>query len=820
MGAAHVEPTLSATTSDDGHELRPRFVAELDGSEGRRVSELGGKAFNLNRLVSMGARVPRCFAVKTGAYRAITEQPSLHSAIKSFIDRPKPLTLQELQSETEKLRRIFLAHPVPENILEEIKASYSRLTEEAPGAEVSVRSSATSEDLAEASFAGLHSTFLNVSGLEEVLSSVKGCWASLWSPGAVSYRERCGFDHQGVAMGVVVQLMVPADRSGVMFTSNPVNASKDEVVINAVRGLGEKLVSGQVTPDVYVVDRKSRTTLKRNVALSGDTPPDPPSKGQRAQASEDAASGSLTDRQIRGLVEAGLHIEDGFGEPQDIEWAIMGDEIHVLQSRPIFTLLSRHDIWLQRSPAQISIEKPVIEQKRSDKKQRKEAGTKTDAEARYRASRQLRQEWSSRILPALLEEIDSFKETDFASLPDADLASSLEDVVSANKEHFRLRIRVGGLIDASVERLEPYLSRVGFISPEETPMLLVGFANKDSESDKALKSLASQASPGIMDVLRKGPEALHELEGVEGGADWARGFASYLEGFGHLSSAKWDVMAPTYGESPGFLLSTIVSHASRETGQRSCPSVEDEREGLVRRVVDALPEEDKSGFKDALGVAQSNYPLKDDRDFYYLMSLAQVRRTLLEAGRRLQERGVIESVEDVFFVGTDEVPLLIVQPGGTEGLRAKIKARRLLFNERAQTRNEWALESSKLDHLTSEGGATVLSGMGISPGVSTGRARVVRSFHEFPRLEAGDILVSPAVSPAWAPILGVARGIVTDVGGSLSHGGILAREYGIPAVVSTGIGTSVIKEGQTITVDGGSGRVYLHRLEEEAGEAC
>jgi len=796
-----------------------RYVTELDGREGYTVSDLGGKAFNLNRLVSMGARVPRGFAVKTGAYRAFTEQRGLRDAIKNFMEKSKSLTPDELRPETEGLRRLFLTHPVPGGILEEIMASYSRLLDDTDSTEVSVRSSATSEDLAEASFAGLHSTFLNVSGLEEVLSSIKGCWASLWSPEAVSYRERCGFDHTSVAMGVVVQLMVPADRSGVIFTSNPVNDSRSELVINAVRGLGEKLVSGQVTPDVYVVDRKKRTTLKRNVALSGDNPSDPPSQGQRAQASEDAASGSLTDRQIRGLVETGLRIEDGFGEPQDIEWAITGDEIHVLQSRPIFTLLSRHDIWLQRSPAQISIEKPVIEQRRSEKKSRKKSKEKTDKEARYQKSRQLRQEWSSRILPALLEEIDAFKETDFASLSDADLASSLEDVVSANKEHFRLRIKVGGLIDASVERLEPYLSRVGFISPEETPMLLVGFANKDSESDQALKSLASQASPGIMDVLRKGLEALHELEAVEGGVDWARGFASYLEGFGHLSSAKWDVMAPTYSESPGFLLSTIISHASRETGQRSCPSVADEREGLVRRVVDALPEEDRSGFKDALGVAQSNYPLKDDRDFYYLMSLAQVRRALLEAGRRLQGRGAIESVDDVFFVGTDEVPLLIKQPGDAEGLRAKIKARRLLFNERAQTRNEWALESSKLDHLIHEGGATVLSGMGISPGVSTGRARVVRSFHEFPRLEAGDILVSPAVSPAWAPVLGVARGIVTDVGGSLSHGGILAREYGIPAVVSTGIGTSVIKEGQTITVDGGRGRVYLHRLEEEAGEA-
>ncbi|HEX9915975.1 MAG TPA: PEP/pyruvate-binding domain-containing protein, partial [Candidatus Bathyarchaeia archaeon] len=228
-----------------------RYVTELDGREGYTVSDLGGKAFNLNRLVSMGARVPRGFAVKTGAYRAFTEQRGLRDAIKNFMEKSKSLTPDELRPETEGLRRLFLTHPVPGGILEEIMASYSRLLDDTDSTEVSVRSSATSEDLAEASFAGLHSTFLNVSGLEEVLSSIKGCWASLWSPEAVSYRERCGFDHTSVAMGVVVQLMVPADRSGVIFTSNPVNDSRSELVINAVRGLGEKLVSGQVTPDVY-----------------------------------------------------------------------------------------------------------------------------------------------------------------------------------------------------------------------------------------------------------------------------------------------------------------------------------------------------------------------------------------------------------------------------------------------------------------------------------------------------------------------------------------------------------------------------------------
>lgn len=150
----------------------------------------------------------------------------------------------------------------------------------------------------------------------------------------------------------------------------------------------------------------------------------------------------MTDTQIHRLVELGMSIEEGFGEPQDIEWAIAGNEIHVLQSRPVFTLLSRHDIWRQRSPAQISIEKPVIEKRLKEKRQK----VSIDREARYRRAVDLRSDWDDIIMPSLVEEINEIKRLDFGSMSDHELASCFKEAVSANREHYRVRIMVGGLI--------------------------------------------------------------------------------------------------------------------------------------------------------------------------------------------------------------------------------------------------------------------------------------------------------------------------------------------------------------------------------------
>ncbi len=182
---------------------------------------------------------------------------------------------------------------------------------------VAVRSSATTEDLDEASFAGQQDTFLNIEGESAVIDAVKRCWASLFNARAIHYREKNNFKHDQAFLSVVIQKMVNADKAGVMFTMNPINKSYDEMIIEACFGLGEKLVSGEITPDTFIVDKKQENIKQEYLNFDKRT---------------------LSLKELKALIELGKKIESHYNKPMDIEWAIENGSIHILQARPITTL--------------------------------------------------------------------------------------------------------------------------------------------------------------------------------------------------------------------------------------------------------------------------------------------------------------------------------------------------------------------------------------------------------------------------------------------------------------------------------------------------
>lgn len=788
-----------------------KYTRWLQEIKREHIAEVGTKAASLSELVSLGVNVPPGFVVTTEAYRRFLSSPRLHKDVDRFVAESRSLTLPEVGSRTKLLRRAILRHPVPQAIVNDVKQTYHELSDliGPEASSVCVRSSATSEDLAEASFAGIHSSFLNISGIHELIASIKRCWASLWSADAVTYRTRCGFDHSRVSMGVIVQQMIPANVSGVMFTCNPVTGARSEIVINSCWGLGESVVSGRVTPDIAIIDKPTFQTLEKNSGTK-ELVILPKKKGgvRKVRISRDHAKRySLTDEQTRQLAKLGLWIEERFRWPQDVEWVIAGNDLFVVQSRPVSMLLSRNDLWLHRSPAQISLDKAVIEKKLIPRRLKKNKNRM----ALYRGAANLGVDWENTILPSLIEEIRAIEQVDFQSMSNFEFASRFQEIISANRRHFQVRVRVSQLIDASVEWLSSYLKGLNFLSPEEYPRLLSKFTGKTVESDLRLWELALRASPRIIDVLRRGSGALNELKSWEEGARWLKEFDRYLDEFGHLSPAKWDIMAPTYREDPEVMLNTILNYASIQTSAlRNVSALSREQETLIENALEAIPNEKRSSFLKVLKIAQTNYPIKDNRDFYYLRSLAQVRRAFKEAGSRLQKKGLLRSIDDVFFLYADDIPDLIRSDAvNSEDIQRKIRARKLKFNEREAASTSGVVEAIKYKYLFTNKDSLVLKGIGTSPGISSGRAKTLRSLHEFPRLKKGDILVCPATTPAWAPVFSIARGLVTDVGGILSHGGILAREFRIPAVVSTGIGTKIIKNGQQIIVDGSKGLVYM-----------
>ncbi|MFC4449182.1 phosphoenolpyruvate synthase [Halorussus aquaticus] len=327
-------------------------VLWLDEITADDLELVGGKGASLGELTGAGLPVPSGFVVSAGTYRSFIEDTGIAEELFEAVDvdAEDSAALAEAQS---RAKELVLETEMPEEIRREILDSYDDLggvsesdDSEARGTGsragenfVAVRSSATAEDLPDASFAGQQETFLNVTR-EDLVDRVKRCWASLFTQRAIYYRQEKGFDHSVVDIAVVVQRMVDAEKSGVMFTSHP-STGDPRIIIEAAWGLGEAVVSGSVSPDNYVVDRETgaveeltiadKKTMMEKDEATGETV-------EREVAEDKREAQVLDEADIARLVELGERVEDHYGTPQDVEWAIVDGEVLMLQSRPITTI--------------------------------------------------------------------------------------------------------------------------------------------------------------------------------------------------------------------------------------------------------------------------------------------------------------------------------------------------------------------------------------------------------------------------------------------------------------------------------------------------
>ncbi|WP_235003503.1 PEP/pyruvate-binding domain-containing protein [Blastococcus haudaquaticus] len=304
------------------------------------VATVGGKGASLGELLRAGIRVPTGFAVTTAAFRQTVEHLTVHGEpVPVRVATLDPADAEALAAGCAEIRAVLESAPPPDDVAAAVTAAYAALCEECgdPSLPVAVRSSATSEDSAEASFAGLQDTYLWVRGAESVLAHVRRCWASLYSVESVTYRLRRGIPETDLGMAVVVQRMVGARSSGVLFTRSPLTGDKSVVAIDASWGLGSAVVSGDVTPDSFVVS-KVTGEIKRNVATKTRWHrPDPSGYGvvEADVPGELQDEPSISDDEIAGLVAVARQVEAHYGCPQDIEWAVNDDgEVFLLQSRP------------------------------------------------------------------------------------------------------------------------------------------------------------------------------------------------------------------------------------------------------------------------------------------------------------------------------------------------------------------------------------------------------------------------------------------------------------------------------------------------------
>jgi len=835
------------------------------------LERVGGKGASLARMAAAGLPVPPGFHVTTRSYRRYVDENNLRESILSAAGKASAGDAATLDNAAALIQSLIAQGTVPADLAALIRESYENLGEDNPP--VAVRSSATAEDLPGMSFAGQQETYLNVRGAAEVLDAVKRCWASLWTARALGYRLRQGVRSDEVALAVVVQQLVPADAAGVLFTANPVTGARNQIVINAAWGLGEAIVGGLVTPDTFVINKQTGAVESGTIAdkdvmtvrLPVGTHEEPVPARQQRQP-------SLQPRHVAELAKLGVQIEQLYGQPMDVEWALGDDRIFVLQARPItalpepraeldWTLPRAEGRYVRKAVAELlpdplsplfaTLALPFWNESMRDLMKRIGAamripehmamlttindyayydfGLRALQWARLMSAmpglirrigpellRRAEARWADEARPHYAGIVGKWAAVDLNAMPSTELLEGANEIVRAAADHY-LVIESGILPSAFISEAlftaaYKFLARRQGDPPAVTFML--GFDSAPIQAEKSLYDLAVWARAQSEPVIH-----------LESSQEFSRRFAEHLNRFGHavydLDFAK---SVPADQRAP--LLETIKYFM---TGQARSPyerqaSAAAAREQATHELLARLKGLRLRLFRRLLKWGQRYAPLREDALADVGLGWPLLRRMLRELGRRFVAAGIVAERDDVFWLKLDEAKAAARSLDANQCVsdcRPLVAARRAKW-ERERTATPPVMLPIKrgarfmgIDFSawqaarTDQAAGDTIKGQAASPGFASGAARVIHGPDEFSRMRPGDILVAKITTPAWTPLFALAAAVVTDVGGPLSHGSIVAREYHIPAVLGTGVATERIRDQQAITVDGDAGVVRL-----------
>ncbi len=862
------------------------FILNLDSSQAT-LDRVGGKGASLARMAAAGLPVPPGFHITTGAYRRYVEENNLGDRILSAAAQPQANDLAALERASEQIQSLIAQGTIPGDVAELIRQWYGGLGADA---EVAVRSSATAEDLPGMSFAGQLESYLNVRGGDEVIDAVKRCWASLLTGRAIGYRQRQGIRPEDVNMAVVVQQLVAAEVAGVVFTANPVTGARDELMINAAWGLGEAIVSGRVTPDTIVINKRTGAIASQEIAskevmtVRSDEgtreEPVPADKRQRA---------ALEPAQAAELARLGMKIEQLYGQAMDIEWAMCDGRIFIVQARPVTALpepratlewkVPREGARYMRQSVAELLPEPLsplfatlalpMWTDATLKMMADAMGLKSDSfalvtvhdyayyelalNARQLAGfffalairgrtlakllRTARAQWADEARPRYANVASEWTGRNLAVTPALELLAGAHQIVEAAASYY-VSIQ---LVLADVNMSEAIFSNVynRLIKRKSDPSaltFLLGFDSAPILAEKSLYDLAmwarlqSELGEYLARASSKDIATVYESQSApiadeKSWREFTRRLANHLNYFGH-TVFDLDFAKSIPAEAPASLLETLkyfVSGQGRNPYERQTAAAA-ARERASESLLARLGGLRLRLFKRVLGWAQRWAPLREDSLADVGLGWPVLRRILREAGRRLVVAGAIAERDDVFWLKWEEVEkaasvLDAGQP--VEDYRCAISDRRETWRREHGVTPPVALPvkggarffgvdlSRWMPARSSQAEGSTIRGIGASPGRVTGPACVIHGPEEFDRMKPGDILVAKITTPAWTPLFAMAAGIVTDVGGPLSHSSIVAREYGVPAVLGTGVATERIRSGQPITVDGDGGVVTL-----------
>lgn len=882
------------------------YFKEIDKAS---LPYVGGKGANLGEMTKAGIPVPQGFCVTTSAYRAFVETSS---EMNNFLDQLEYISaddLDEIRLIGQRIREHLETLPIPGDIEAAVLEAWERTGQEKAYA---VRSSATAEDLPTASFAGQQETYLNVLGREQLLDFIRRCWASLFTDRAIAYRAKNGFDQRHVFLSVVIQEMVFPDVSGIMFTADPISGNRNVTSIDASFGLGEALVSGLVSADLYQVRAGQivqKKISKKEMAIypvpeGGTVTKDLPREQQQVQA--------LSDERITELAELGRKIEDHYGIEQDIEWCFADRRFYIVQSRPITSLYPVPRISDDRlhvffsighqqmmtdaiSPLGISLLRTLFPFGKSDTIcSESPAVLEAGGHLFMDPTHLLYLKPARRILPRMLRNIDErigsaieevVHSSEFQHPADKHLRKTVlrivrtgartvlprfftrdfiaarktinllvEQKVQESQRHLievsgaerirRIRNNLGGLILSFIGNIGPYMF-LGITSKMLTDALVKRWLGDDDRVHLLNKSLPGNVTSelGLMigdlaDVARQYPQVVEYLQKakdstffdglqqVPGGDVFGKAFERFMSKYGMRCPGEIDIAHSRWQESPTTLVPSIMSNIrTLAAGEHREKFVQGEKEaeeavsGILLEVRKTTGGMFKAKFLSRLIRIYRNFAgLREHPKYLIIRHFGLYKRAILEEGRELAKDDVLCKETDVFYLSLSE--LLALEDGSFTGnVRQLIEDRKqqYVWNKKLKPPRVMTSEGEIITGTRREMNAPegALIGTPVSAGVVEGYAKVVLRPEEA-NLNRGEIMIAPFTDPGWTPLFHSAKGLVMEVGGMMTHGAVVAREYGIPAIVGIDSATETIKDGQYIRVDGTQGYVQILR---EANES-
>jgi pyruvate,water dikinase len=841
------------------------FIKQFDELDRDDIDQAGGKGANLGELTRAGLPVPPGFVIVTDAYRDYVADHHLAGRIAELAAPTDDPAGYEKASQ--QIRALF-ADEVSDSLRAEIVDAYAGLGEDVA---VAVRSSATAEDLPEASFAGQQDTYLNVRGLEDLLAAVRDCWASLWTARAMAYRARQTIDPATVSLAVVVQQMVEANAAGVMFTANPSNGHRDETVISAAWGLGESVVSGSVNTDNIVVREADGTVLTSETADKAVmTVPTEHRTQERPVPDEQRRRPVLSESDATTLAAYGTRIESHYGAPQDIEWARADGQFFIVQARPITALpeveAPMPTDWTVPEPTAMYVRASIVEQlpdplsplfadiidgavTRSlqslfneflgeDLIRDDDVGLPTIngyAYYRYRRSGMWRLMWKSpkafRVLPSSQSRWRSYSHPkyrrivrdwagrDLGQMSTEELLAGVQELVQAAAEYYTAVQTIIPIAATSEVLFTRFYDAV--IRRKDDPPAQVFVIGSDSEPIRAEKSLYDLATwtrshQELAESLlgMPPPEFLERAAASDDPVwhEWHTRFQNHLGAYGH-TVYNLDFMNPVPADDPAPLLETLRFFVSGKgldpyERQRRLAARRDEATAAVLARLDPVR---AKAFRRSVHWAQNVAPVREDALADVGLGWPQVRRMLAEIGRRLQQAGVINNPDDVYWLHRSEIDENLGSLADqVEQRKALWRGQRRATPPQLLPKGGWGdVWRNWMPAASEEQTGDVIKGIAGSAGTITAPARVLGGPQDFGQMQPGDVLVASITTPAWTSLFAMASAVVTDIGGPLSHSSIVAREYGIPAVLGTAVATRRIRSGQLIRVDGDAGTVSL-----------